>query len=200
MGTKGKSFKRTGLTLIELLLIIGILGVLVGIIWIVSAEVQRRMAEVQCMKQMKQIYLALQIYRADYGDFPRWPHFVEALYPHYIKDRRLFFCPNDRERFDLLKKEKENNPNDPKINFLWRYLTSYSYYYGFPSPTDRLRKIGGRSFQEAYAERGGDIPLLICSHHKTCQGCLPLIFLVTRMNGKTDRVLITKEEFAWNQL
>lgn len=58
---------RSGLTLIELLLVIGIIAVLAGIIWCVFAPVRERARIVYCVNNLKQLHSALEMYRADYG-------------------------------------------------------------------------------------------------------------------------------------
>jgi len=56
---------RRGLTLVELLLVIGIIAVLAGIIWCAFAPVRERARIVYCVNNLKQLHLALEMYRAE---------------------------------------------------------------------------------------------------------------------------------------
>ena len=56
---------RSGLTLIELLLVIGILAVLAGICWMAYASAKEKTLLVICRNNFRQIYLAVQKYRDD---------------------------------------------------------------------------------------------------------------------------------------
>jgi prepilin-type N-terminal cleavage/methylation domain-containing protein len=57
---------RSGLTLIELLLVIGILAVLAGICWMAYASAKEKTLLFICRNNFRQIYLAVQKYRDDY--------------------------------------------------------------------------------------------------------------------------------------
>jgi prepilin-type N-terminal cleavage/methylation domain-containing protein len=55
---KGCHQGRLGLTLIELLLVIGIIAVLAGIIWCVFAPVRERARQAVCLGNLRQVWLA----------------------------------------------------------------------------------------------------------------------------------------------
>jgi len=57
---------RCGLTLIELLLVIGIIAVLAGICWMAYGAIKEKALLVICRNNFRQIYLAVQKYRDDY--------------------------------------------------------------------------------------------------------------------------------------
>lgn len=98
---------RKGLTLMELLIVIGIVVVLAGIFWMALSPFRERSRQAQCMSNLKQIWIALQTYRDDYNGIdpdgsPReyWelglpPVIFLLLTTGYIKDAKVTRCPND---------------------------------------------------------------------------------------------------------
>lgn len=101
--------KRTGLTLTELVIVCAIIAVLAGIVWVALGYVREKARQVQCMNNLKQLYLAVMMYRQDWGAIADEP--AEGILPHqlglpvdpsievplapYLKDLRVFECPND---------------------------------------------------------------------------------------------------------
>ncbi len=67
--------KRTGLTLIEILVVLGIIALLVGVLIPATAMVQKTAKEAKQHSQFNAIALALEAFRNDYGDYPPsdWP-------------------------------------------------------------------------------------------------------------------------------
>jgi prepilin-type N-terminal cleavage/methylation domain-containing protein len=57
---------KEGLTLVELLVVIGIIAVLVGILWVVFAPIRQRARLTHCINNFRQLYLALENYRHDW--------------------------------------------------------------------------------------------------------------------------------------
>jgi prepilin-type N-terminal cleavage/methylation domain-containing protein len=79
-------------TLIELLVVIAIVALLAALLFPVYSASRAKARETVCGTQMRQIGLALQMYRDDSGELP--PH-LSSLYPAYVRDARLFVCPSD---------------------------------------------------------------------------------------------------------
>lgn len=91
---------RKGLTLVELLLVIGIIAVLAGIIWVIGSVVRKRIWIAQCSANLRQIGFAIQLYRQDHDDY-----FPEASFriDQYLRDKRILVCPEDTEMVPVLK-------------------------------------------------------------------------------------------------
>ncbi len=66
IGKKHLRHFRCGLTLIELLIVIGIIAVLVGIVWVVFAPAKEKARISHCVSNLRQIYIAIQDYREDW--------------------------------------------------------------------------------------------------------------------------------------
>jgi len=129
--------RRCGYTLIELLLVLGILGVLWGIILPVVAQVRERARITRCTSNLRQIVMALQMYVQDSdGRYPThlaWPRFQPGvgLYPTYVTDARLLLCPSD-------PKQGEWPPPPWRGVSYWypelfvdaAYEAEYSFFYG----------------------------------------------------------------------
>ena len=92
--------KRSAFTLIEILVVIGIIAVIAAILFPVFASVRERGRRTACLSNERQLGMAMLQYVADNGEtFPggvtwagdRW---VSQTYP-YVKSTTLFQCPSD---------------------------------------------------------------------------------------------------------
>src|SRR5438552_3780115 len=70
--------RQRGVTLIELLVIIAIIGMLAGLLWPALARAKQKATQVACMSNMKQIAHALQMYMDDNLDTLPGPCFTGA--------------------------------------------------------------------------------------------------------------------------
>lgn len=85
---------RRAFTLIELLVVVAIIAILAGILFPVFSHVREHARQTTCRSSMRQIGMAVQMYRDDFDELP--PH-LSTLFPAYITDRRLFVCPSDAD-------------------------------------------------------------------------------------------------------
>jgi len=109
---------KGGFTLIETLVVIAIIGVLAGMVFPVFARAKTTARMTTCMNQLRQIGLAMVMYREDYRELaPR----LSTLHPDYLPDARVLVCPSD-------KAQGKHSPNDYLEGA--RYLASgVSYTY-----------------------------------------------------------------------
>ncbi|MFN4226716.1 MAG: prepilin-type N-terminal cleavage/methylation domain-containing protein [Candidatus Ratteibacteria bacterium] len=103
--------KISGFTLIELLVVIGIVAILAGILLPALNKAREKARQATCTNNLKQIYIALEIYANDNEDFypfcqgtcfwqtgninppyPGYPGWTEQLYP-YVKNKKIYRCP-----------------------------------------------------------------------------------------------------------
>ncbi len=108
--------KKKGLTLVELLIVIGVIAVLAGLLFPVFTSVRERAYITYCVNNLKQVGSALHLYAQDYDGFvPPYTNFVmdvvservfyfpnsndpslfQAAYEPYTRDRSIWYCPLD---------------------------------------------------------------------------------------------------------
>lgn len=80
-------------TLVELLVVIGIIAVLAGILFPAFARVRAKSYESVCISNMRQIGHAFRMYEQDYSDTPRSIQWLCDT--RYITDTRILHCPAD---------------------------------------------------------------------------------------------------------
>jgi prepilin-type N-terminal cleavage/methylation domain-containing protein len=85
-----------GFTLIEVLVVLAVLAGLAAILLPSFAQARERGRQAACLSNLRQWGQALAMYREDQGSYPPFAQHTQALQP-YVKDRRLFFCPDHRD-------------------------------------------------------------------------------------------------------
>ena len=124
--------RRRGFTLIELLVVIAIIMLLAAIAVPVIAKASYTARRSKCLSNIRQINYGMQQYAVNFRlHFPPrashcMPHWNDlaspALYPAYIKDYRIFYCPISYERYNE-KKYWGNTGWDPGAG--WTYVWGY---------------------------------------------------------------------------
>lgn len=137
------STRRTGFTLVEILVVVAITAILAALLLAVFSRVRENGSLSTCQNQLKQLILAVQQYTADNDGFtPADISFQRQLFP-YIKSPALIECPTHQARsFPFPVKPDSQN-----------YI--FGYWYNGPQLTTRNKQNGALSFkarQEASLE------------------------------------------------
>jgi prepilin-type N-terminal cleavage/methylation domain-containing protein/prepilin-type processing-associated H-X9-DG protein len=113
------SLKRNGFTLIELLVVIAIIAILAALLFPVFAQARAKARAVTCTSNLKQIGLALAMYRQDYDEtnvnqWPwnglyNWDHTFHELLNPYVKNRQVFNCPSQQGSIYVSKPDPRRN-------------------------------------------------------------------------------------------
>ncbi|MBO4345587.1 MAG: type II secretion system protein [Victivallales bacterium] len=96
--------KQRHFTLIDLLVVIGIIAILASMLMPALGKAQEKARQTSCLNQLKQLSTGTFMYRNDNRDaFPYW---LSTLYPDYINSQKVYQCPNVPE-----KSKKNNDPH-----------------------------------------------------------------------------------------
>jgi prepilin-type N-terminal cleavage/methylation domain-containing protein len=162
--------KSRGFTLIELVVVMGIIAVLASVLLPALSAARARSGETVCASNLRQIGLAMDLYKEAEGEYP--PVENKAISP-YLSSAKLR-CPV------VL--------NEDAFNFsVYKNLAIFSNKW-----TDPLVGAHVKAVTECFEKRGPEFPLLVDKHHLPkilrADNQLYGIALVYRASGAVDRV------------
>lgn len=134
--------RRTGFTLIELLVVIAIIAILAAILFPVLAQAREKGRQTTCLANMRQLGLALAMYRNDWegrnpgpGDAGRCPGEWRAPdWPSWMTGFRVYLEAQWVPCFPVLT--RANDPDAPvnQIWLLWGHVTRGAIYPYIKNP------------------------------------------------------------------
>lgn len=126
--------RRRGFSLVELLVVIGIIAVLMGLLFPVFISVRRSARKATCVSNLRQLTAAARMYADDYdrtlvparaGGSPTslgytWCRLLQS----YIKDDKVIICPEDGQPQQAAK--SDDLPHSYGINYNLTFNTGYA--------------------------------------------------------------------------
>ena len=110
--------QRAAFTLVETLVVIAIIAVLAALLFPVFSAARAAARRTACISNLRQLGLALQMYKQDYGELP--PH-LSTINDSYVRDPRIFVCPSDPK--------KGQYPGNPRLEGTLYLSSGVSYDY-----------------------------------------------------------------------
>lgn len=191
--------RHRGFTLVELLIVIAILAVLSGIGYSAAGGVRERARQTVCVSNLRQIGMAIQMYRQDYNGaevgtaeqmgLPPSPLVIaDGIRPggaRYLKpDKGIFLCQ------DLPAEIRS------QIDLETSWFSVYNYNIW------RAGETTNPPFEEAVAKRGSEFPILIDQWHDNPRADrIPTtsFLLLARLDGRVSRSLGARRTSLWER-
>ncbi|MCS7278312.1 MAG: type II secretion system GspH family protein [Aquificaceae bacterium] len=185
--------RKKGLTLMELLVVIGIIAVLAGILYVALAPVRGKARLTHCINNFRQIHLALESYRQDWDgvDADTATTFADLGLPPQIYIMEGSF-PFYKEKYLVGTKEIWKCPSFWSSPLAIKHVgPDYVYvplaYFKYLATKDPEFKGDALAIEQAFRKRRGELPLVTDDYHDPDyyeNGGLQMIIL--RLNGKIE--------------
>lgn len=123
--THGLSAMR-GFTLVELLVVVGIIAVLVALLMPALAKVRKHALEVKCAANLRTIGQALTMYTQQYGYYPGGEAAGFAIWPPRVRtflggESGVFYCPAQDERCQWKRDGPTTAGRAGAVHTIWGY-------------------------------------------------------------------------------
>ncbi|MCM8818306.1 MAG: type II secretion system GspH family protein [Candidatus Omnitrophica bacterium] len=181
---------KSGFTLIELLVVIAIISMLAGQILPSLSTAREKGRQANCINNLHQIGLAIEMYYQDYDDYPVWLSLLcrsnTLGTPNYLGSGKILLCLTDLNKGD----KGHGNPRFGEICDI--PLTKVETIYGSLSPYD----------QSIYAYRNPDIESCSYSYEFALTECSWFVYgpgtdEFKQADSNGDGIVTWKEAKLW---
>ncbi|MCS7278320.1 MAG: type II secretion system GspH family protein [Aquificaceae bacterium] len=194
--------RKKGLTLIELLIVIGIIAVLAGILYVALASARRKAQLTYCINNFRQLHLALEEYRHDWDGLdvevatgfddlalPLAPYIVTGDWPFQKVfwiwgTQELWHCPAAVYR----RKYYGGVPLDYNYRLWPRWLLHTADMVGMDESAKQMVRRNVAKLEEEFRQRRGEFVVLYHEAHAPTERAGPgqwmTDILLLRLNGQ----------------
>lgn len=175
-------------TLMELLVVIGIIGILASLLMPALSQAKQKANRVKCLNHMRQLGLALTMYAGDHdGQFPprrrgETNTWVGRLHPYYV-NVKILKCPGDRyleHRSYVINGwndyfKAKLSPEDYRLYITWRWPVGMKEK-DIPNPSETVafgeKKSGVNHVHMDFdqGQAGNDVEVIDQVRHKSGSG------------------------------
>lgn len=149
-----RPLKTAAFTLVEILVVVGIIAVLVALVLPILAKARGAARQATCINQLRQIGLAMRMYVEDNGGLaPR----LSAVYPAHLSNAAVFVCPSDpgdgRHGGDEYMEGSRHLASGVSYTYIpnWKYAAELGWW--------------GRPPRYGEGKYGDSTPLAMCHWH-----------------------------------
>ncbi|MEI6231630.1 MAG: type II secretion system protein [Planctomycetota bacterium] len=162
-----KSLKKSGFTLLELLVVISIIAILAVSLTPAFSRAREAARRTTCGQAMGQVHKAITMYEVDYGSYPTVgasgtqiyttlpQDGLNLLYRQYIDDVRVFSCPSNK----MSPTELDTVKTAGSGSFTGSLKSSYGYSPGHDSKNSRViimaDKLGSGKNSDNHGKNAG---------------------------------------------
>jgi prepilin-type N-terminal cleavage/methylation domain-containing protein len=148
-------FNRRGLTFIEILIVIAIIGIIAAILYPVIVNSRRTAYQSSCSERLRHIYMALELYGADHPNFT--PLHESVRLPNEALQRPYYLLPYLKTNSSLYCPE---TPNCAR-----RKIVSTYVWNAQPSSTSPIYSSAIEQIDERYRDPARGYPVVHCLVH-----------------------------------
>ena len=179
--------------MIELLVVIGIIAVLAGILWVVLAPARNKARIVHCINNFRQIHMALEIYRQEWGGVD--PETANSFRDLCLPPKVLYlegFFPFYREKYLVGTKEIWKCPVFRQSPMAIRHVgPDYVYiprlYYRYLETGDEEFRGDAEAIERAFRKRREELPIVTDDYHDPdLYENSGLKMLILRLSGQVE--------------